>query len=125
CAAVHEESEYTSGTFLAWPTMVANVRRFVPSMFRHQRGLVARLIRFARVGLGGAVSPFLMSLWRCPSTCRSSVSTRAEQLAALARSMRRSMKSRSRITYSWNQNGLLVCAAMSSMEQMLIVDSVK
>src|SRR5690606_40370650 len=34
------------------------------------------------------------------------------------------MKSRSRITYNWNQKGLLVWAAMSSIEQMLMVESV-
>ena len=34
------------------------------------------------------------------------------------------MNPRSRITYSWNQNGARVCAAISSIEQMLIVDSV-
>ena len=50
------------------------------------------------VSLGGADRPFFRSLWRWPRICRSSVSTSAEQLAALARSIRRSMKSRSRIT---------------------------
>src|SRR5690554_6532623 len=68
CSDVHDDSDETSVTFLAWPTMLPNVRRFVPSMFRHQRGLVARLIRLARVGLGGAVRPFLMSLCRWPNT---------------------------------------------------------
>ncbi len=88
--------------------MLPKLRRFVPSMPRHQRGLVARLMRLAMVGLGGADRPFLMSLWRWPRICKSSVSCSAEQLAALARSMRRLMKSRSRITYTWNQKG---CAA--------------
>ena len=105
--------------------MLPKLRRLVPSMPRHQRGLVARLMRLAMVGLGGAERPFLMSLWRWPRICKSSVSCSAEQLAALARSMRRLMKSRSRITYTWNQNGWRpVCSAMSSMEQMLMVDSV-
>jgi len=69
--------------------------------------------------------PFFRSLCRRPRICRSSVSTSASQSAALARSISRSMKSRSRITYSWNQNGCRVAAATSSIEQMLIVDSVK
>ena len=43
-------------------------------------------------GRGGADRPFLMSLWRWPRICRSSVSCSAEQLAALARSIRRLMK---------------------------------
>ena len=47
---------------------------------------------------GGAVRPFLMSLWRWARICRSSVRTRAEQRAALARAIRRLLKSRSRIT---------------------------
>src|SRR5690606_31886598 len=53
----------------------------------------------------GHRSPLRTSLCRCPMICRSRVSTRAEHPAALARSMSRSMKSRSRITYSWNQKG--------------------
>ena len=125
CSAVHDDSDDKSPTPLAWPTMLPKLRRLVPSMPRHQRGLVARLMRLAMVGLGGAERPFLMSLWRWPRICKSSVSCSAEQLAALARSMRRLMKSRSRITYTWNQNGWRpVCSAMSSMEQMLMVDSV-
>ena len=93
-------------------------------MFQHQRGLVARFARLVHVGLGGADRPLRMSLWRWPRICRSSVSMSAPQRAAVARSMSRSMKSRSRIMYSWNQNGAFVCAATSSIEQMLIVDSV-
>ena len=84
-------SDDMSPTPLAWPTMLPNVRRLVPSMPRHQRGLVARLMRLASVGLGGDDRPFLMSLWRWPRICRSSVSCSAEHPAALARSIRRSM----------------------------------
>ena len=98
CSAVQEASEDMSLTLLAWPTMLRKVRRDVPSMPRHQRGLVARLIRLAMVGLGGVDRPFFRSLWRWPSTCRSSVTTSAEQLAALARSIRLRMKSLSFIT---------------------------
>ena len=124
CCEVHDDSEDMSDTALAWPTMLPKKRRLVPSMPRHQAGLVARLAMLARVSLGGAVMPLRISLWRWPSTCRSSVSTSAEHLAARARSIRRSMKGRSFITYSWNQNGLLVWAATSSIEQMLMVDRV-
>ena len=53
---------------------------------------------FFSVGFGGALRPFLMSLWRWPRICRSSVSTSAEQPAALARSISPAANSRSRIT---------------------------
>ena len=43
---------------------LATKPRWVPSMPRHQRGLVARLIMLRSVGFGGADRPFLMSLWR-------------------------------------------------------------
>src|SRR3546814_17524354 len=81
CSAVQDDKDDRSLTPLAWPTMLPKLRRLVPSMFRHQRGLVARLMRLARVGLGGVDKTFLMSLWRrseerrvgkeCVSTCRS------------------------------------------------------
>ncbi len=98
CCEVQDDSELMSETLFAWPTMLPKWRRGVRSMFMHQRGLVARFIRFGMVSFGGAVMPLRTSLWRWPSTCRSSVSTSAEQLAALARSIRRLMKSRSFIT---------------------------
>jgi hypothetical protein len=53
CSAVHDASDDMSPTPLAWPTMLPKLRRLVPSMPRHQRGLVARLMRLASVGLGG------------------------------------------------------------------------
>ena len=125
CLAVHSDSEPMFSTPLTWPTMLPNWRRGVPSMPRPQRGLVIMFRMLGSVSLGGADRPFFRSLWRWPMICRSSVSTSAEQLAALARSIRRSMKSRSRITYSWNQKGWLsVSPATSSIEQMLMVDSV-
>ena len=46
-----------------------------------------RSIALCNVAFGGADSPFLMSLWRCPNTCRSSVRISAEHLAARARSI--------------------------------------
>ncbi|CFN63728.1 Uncharacterised protein [Bordetella pertussis] len=98
CSAVQDDSDDRSVTPLAWPTMLPKVRRRVPSMPRHQRGLNARSIRLRSVGLGGADKPFLMSLWRWPRICRSSVSTSAEHPAALARSIRLPTNSRSRMT---------------------------
>ena len=98
CSAVQDESDDKSPTFLAWPTILRKVRRSVLSIFMHHSGLVARLIILAMVGLGGAERPFLMSLLRWPSTCKSAVRISAEHLAACARLMRFSINSRSRIT---------------------------
>ena len=95
---VQEARLEVSPTPSTWPTMLPNCRRGVPSMFRHHRGLVSRLSRLATVGLGGVDSPFFTSLWRWPRMVRSSVSTSAEQRAARARSIRRSMNARSRST---------------------------
>ena len=77
------------------------------------------------VNLGGVESPFLISRWRLPSTCKSTVTIRAEHLAALARSIRFFINLRSRITYSWNQKGSTPASARSSIEQIDIVESVK
>ena len=55
-------------------------------------------MQFNNVGLGGADKPFLMSLWRCPKTCKSAVRINAEHFAACARLIRFSINSRSRIT---------------------------
>jgi len=100
CLAVHSLRDPMFSTPLTWPTMLPNWRRLVPSMPNAQRGLVAILSRLAIVSLGGADRPFFRSLWRWPRICKSSVMTRAEQPAALARSIRRAMKSRSFIMYS-------------------------
>ena len=124
CSFVQDCSEARPSTPLAWPTMLRKVRRSVRSMLMHQRGRIAMSIMLAIVILGGADSPLRKSLWRWPRICRSSVSTSAEHFAALARSMRFSTKSLSRMTYSWNQNGFFVADATSSIEQMLMVDSV-
>ena len=78
----------------------------------------------ANVMRGGQERPFFTSLWRCAMICRSSVSMSVVQPAASARSISRSMKARSRITYTWNQNGRSTWSAKSSIEQMLMVDSV-
>ena len=95
CVAVQADSEDMSPTPLTWPIMLPKPRRGVPSIPRHQRGLVIMLMMLASVSLGGADRPFLRSLLRCPSICRSSVSISAEHLAALARSMRLAMNVRS------------------------------
>ena len=50
------------------------------------------------VGRGGDDSPLRRSLLRCDEICRSSVKTSAEHSTALARSIRRSTKARSRST---------------------------
>ena len=82
---------FQAGGFLAWARVIAD---WMPVP---ERGLAQGVVwTFSR--MGGAVSPFFTSLWRCPRICRSSVSTRAEHPAALARPIRRSMNSRSRIT---------------------------
>src|SRR5450830_1474405 len=124
CCWVQADSEDMSDTDVAWPTMLPEPRRCVPSMPATQRGLVAMLMILAMVSFGGADRPLRKSLWRWPSTCKSSVNTSAPHLAALARSIRRLMNSRSFMTYSWNQNGFVVFAATSSIEQMLMVDRV-
>ena len=98
CSLVQEESEARSFTFLAWPTMLRKVRRCVPSMPMHQRGRIAMSSMLGSVSLGGADSPLRTSLWRWARICRSSVSTRAEHFAALARSIRLMTKSLSRMT---------------------------
>ena len=100
CDAVHSLRRDISLTPWTWPTMLPNWRRFVPSMPSAQRGLVAMLIMLAMVSLGGALRPLRISLWRCPRICRSSVSTKAEHCAALARSISLSMKPRSFMTYN-------------------------
>ena len=57
CSLVQADSERMSLTPLICPTRFPKVRCCAPSMPRHQRGLVARLMKLASVGLGGAVRP--------------------------------------------------------------------
>ena len=97
CSLVQAASELMSLTFLTWPIRLPKLRRDVPAMPMHQRGLVSRLRMLRKVGLGGALKPFLMSLWRWPITCKSRVSTKALHWATLQRSIMRAMASRSRI----------------------------
>ncbi len=70
-------------------------RRLVPSISAPQAHLVARLAMVLGVSFGGADSPFFRSLWRWPKICRSSVITSVSDPAALARSIRRRLKSAS------------------------------
>ena len=63
-----------------------------------QAGLVAMSMRLLSLISGGTVRPFVMSRWRWPSTCRSTVSTSALHLAAAARSISARMKPRSLMT---------------------------
>ena len=125
CSLDHADGELMLLTDCTCPTKFPNVRRYVRAMPQHQLSLDVRLRIFPTVGVGGTVMPFLRSLWRCAGTCRSTVTINAEHLATLQRAIIRTMASRSRIMYSWNQNGAFVCDAMSSMEQMLIIDNVK
>ena len=85
CSSVQAVREDKSSTPFAWPTILPKLWRLVPSIFIHHCGLVIKLTILASVGLGGADKPFLMSLWRCPSTCKSAVRINAEQLASFAR----------------------------------------
>ena len=85
CSPTQEESLVISDTPSTWPTILPKERRGVPSIPRHQRGRIAISTIFLKVSFGGVVSPFLISLWRCPRICRSRVSMRAEHSAALAR----------------------------------------
>jgi hypothetical protein len=74
------------------------LRRLPNSTFIAQAGLVAMSSALASVSRGGTARPFFRSRWRWPWICRSSVSTRAEHCAALARSISDCEKPRSRIT---------------------------
>ena len=88
CLLVHSDNDPMSSTFFTCPTILRKLCFFVPSIPSAQRGLVAILMMFLIVSLGGAPSPLRKSLCRCPSNCRSSVNTSAEHPAAFARSTR-------------------------------------
>ncbi len=68
---------------------VAEGAALAPSTLTIQRGFVMMSIKLGIFIFGGTDSPFLMSWWRWPITCRSTVSTSAEHFAAAARSIRR------------------------------------
>jgi RND family efflux transporter MFP subunit len=73
----------------------ASVVRINPAT---QAGLLAISISFDSDHSGGTVMPFLMSAWRWPITWRSTVSTSALHLAAIARWINSLMKPRSFMT---------------------------
>ena len=98
CSLVHELSELRSLTFFAWPAIFLNVQRLFFRYLSPHGILVLRFMRFGIVNLGGVDRPFLISRWRFPSTCRSTVTTRAEQFAAFALRIRSFINSLSRIT---------------------------
>ena len=114
-----------SSTPSTWPTMLPNCLRFVCNMPKHQDGFVIKFSMLLIVGLGGALSPLRRSLCRCAKIWRSRVTISAEQFATFARAISLRIKSLSRITYNWNQNGFDVLDATSSIEHIDIVESVK
>ena len=83
---------------LRWPTRLPKVRRLPRSTPATQAGLLAKSTSFDSDHSGGTVMPFLMSAWRWPITCRSTVSTSALHFAAMARSISALMKPRSFMT---------------------------
>jgi hypothetical protein len=89
-----------------------------------QAGLVAKSIDFDSVHSGGTVMPFLMSRWRCPITCRSTVSTSALHLAAIARSISALDEAAVLHDVELKPERLVDIAATSSIEQIDIVLSV-
>ena len=97
-SAVQDAREVISATPVTWPTILPKLRRLVLDICQHHSGRRARSRMLSRVGLGGVLKPFLMSLWRCPMTWRSKVNTKAEQPASFARPMSRRIKSRSFMT---------------------------
>ena len=81
-----------------WPARLPKVLRLPLRMDSAQAGLVAMSMMFLSLISGGTVSPLRTSLWRWPSTCRSTVSISALHFAAAARWISSRMKPRSRIT---------------------------
>ena len=76
------ESEMTFSMPFTWPARLPKVLRLPIRMLQAQAGLLAISMMFLTRISGGTVMPFLMSRWRWPSTCKSTVSTSALHLAA-------------------------------------------
>ena len=95
---IHTPSELTLSMPFTWPARLPKVLRLPHSTLQAQAGLVAMSMMFLMRISGGTVMPFLMSRWRWPSTCRSTVSTSALHFAACARARMSLEKPRSRIT---------------------------
>ena len=89
-----------------------------------QRGLAAACSRRRSLPSrpGEPVKPERTSRYLEPATGRSTVNSKALQPSACAWSSRLCMNPRSRIMYSWNQNGFVVPRATSSRGQADIVD---
>ena len=99
CDATQADTEPRSLEPGKWPAMLPKLRLLAPKMPFTQPGLVAMSMMFLSLKIsGGTDMPFLMSWWRWPITCRSTVSTSALHLAAMARSISAFTKPRSRIT---------------------------
>src|SRR6185312_2666794 len=95
CDAVHSDSLVRSSVPWTWPTMLPKLRRLPRITPATHDGLLAKSSRFDSDHSGGNDMPFLLSWWRCPITCQSTVSTRDEHFAAIARSLSALMKPRS------------------------------
>ena len=93
------------------PTRLPKVRRLPKSTLPVHEGLVIRSKALRRVSRGGMVSPLRGSRCRCPSTCKSRVSTSAEHWAAIARSMSSWLKPRVAHQILLEPERLLGCGA--------------
>ena len=96
--AIHWPSDFTPVMPFTKPSRLPKLLRLPRSTLSAQSGLVAISKRLASVIRGGTVMPFLMSRWRWPCTCRSTVSTSALHFAAIARSTSDWAKPRSFMT---------------------------
>ncbi len=126
CSFVQLISERRSPTPLAWPTMLRNVRRWVPSIPSPQCGLVARFSRFGTVRLrrgGQVVLQVLVPLAQDLEVQRQH-QRRAFRRAAPVRSCRRRNPRRAS-RKAGTRRASVVCSATSSIEQIDMVDSVK
>ena len=121
CSAVQEDSEDRSLT--PWRGRRCCRGAALGAQHAHAPARRRQVDQVAQRGLGRVDRPFLMSLWLTQDLGQRQHQRRAA--GGLGASIRLPTNSRSRITYSWNQNGLPVAAATSSSEQMLMVDSVK
>ena len=99
CCETRVAVELRSFAPCRWPMMLPKSRRLARAMLISQRGFDAKsMMFFSRIRFGGTDRPFLMSMWRWPRICRSTVSTSALHLAAIARSISDLQKPRSFMT---------------------------
>src|SRR5260221_3983561 len=121
CLPIHWASEVRLPASAIRPSSFPNDRLGARSTPQPQRGRMAMSRAFRKVSLGGTAIPFLISLWRLPCTVRSAVSMSAEHCASRARRISSRVNPRSRMTYSWNQNGSGTALCTCSIEQIDIV----